>query len=79
MNPTDEGGNMTLRDAMKNCGCLSGNVAVVVQPMNHLDKLAKHCNDKGEMTMHATGCNNINNVDGYCGSGGCPILKKTGI
>ncbi|KKL20984.1 hypothetical protein LCGC14_2450020 [marine sediment metagenome] len=67
---------MTLRDAMKNCLCLSGTVPMDIRPLSHLDKLAKHLNDKGEMTVGLTGCSSIDNVDGYCGSGGCPILKR---
>ena len=66
---------MTLRDVMKDCPHRKGEVVLDVQPMNHLDKLAKHLNKYGKITMHVTGCQHSDRLNDYCSSA-CPSLME---
>ena len=65
---------MSFRDVLRSCSYTGGPIVVNVRPMNHLDKLAKHLNDKGEISGVLTECTHPNKHNDYCGSD-CPKMK----
>jgi len=76
--PFNGGQNITYRELIKHCPFRYGEVIIDVQPMNHSDKLAKHLNADGKITMNPTGCQHPNKINDYCSSE-CPHLNREDI
>jgi len=71
----ETGEDMTLRDVIQYCSHRKGKFAMDVQPLNHLDKLFKHLNGDGKITMEMCGCQHPFKINKYCSSQ-CPLLME---